>query len=261
MPKTNLDSSAVEASFDEDNDLRPVDEQMARRAARRFRIVLDGGSLALFGIFLIQLVPLFLSADLQNSSWQGQFVERMVDLGLIPFLAFLMLHLAVFVQSGSDRLRRRLRFVRSVAVVPVLGYLLLIPLQISSSVGELTTARQQKVEYQEQVARLSEIREAVQQSKSVQDLNVRLQSLLQPALTSDQLNQSLPELRKTLISDNESKQEDLSRKLMKNSQNFNSFALAISRVGASLGWAFAFASGAVPWGSRSTLLERIRRRA
>lgn len=237
-----------------------LDEQAARRVRRRFRLLLDGGSLALFAIFLLRLVPVLLASKPLDPVWQGQFVNQMVSLGLLPFLGFVLLHFAVFIQPSHDRLRRRLRLVRHLAVLAVLGYLLLIPLQISSSLTGLSAAQAKKLQVQDQSARLSEIREALQQSLSLQDMNVRLQSLLQPALTVDQLNQKLPELRETLLQENEQKQKELSTQLMNNAEDLDQMGNVISHIGSALGWALAFASGAVPWGHSTTLFERLRRR-
>lgn len=223
-------------------------------------MLLDGGSLALFAIFLARLIPLLLGANPMDPTWQDQFVDLLVTQGLLPFLGFVLLHLAVFLQPQHDRLRRRLRLVRRLAVPVVIGYVLLVPLQFSSSYMELSTAQSRQKKYQVQSAQLTEIREAIQEAASIQDLNVRLQSLLQPELSSEQLNQQLPALRKTLLKANDTQQQQVTRQLMKNSADVDSFASVISRVGSALGWAFAFACGAVPWGSRSTLLERWRRR-
>ncbi|MFM9046989.1 MAG: hypothetical protein ACKOOH_04935, partial [Cyanobium sp.] len=117
-----------------------------------------------------------------------------------------------------------------------------------------------KAKYLDQGARLSEIRESLQGASSVQDLNVRLQSLLQPGLTAEQLNQPLPQLRKSLLKQNDLDQQRLNNLITKNLEDVNSFGSVISRIGSALGWAFAFAAGAVPWGSHSTLVERTRRR-
>jgi DNA-binding transcriptional MerR regulator len=116
------------------------------------------------------------------------------------------------------------------------------------------------VSYLEQGARLAEIREALQNASTTQDLNVRLQSLLEPALTADQVRKPLDDLRKMLLKENEIQQQKLSKLLMTNVEGEKVFS-AINRVGSALGWALAFASGAVLWGSHSTLLERLRRRS
>jgi len=200
-----------------------------------------------------------LGSDPLNTNWQNEFVDVLVNQGLIAFLGFVLLHLASFIQPNHDNLRRRLRLVRTLAVIPVLGYLLLMPLQITSSYSEFSAAQARRVKYLSQSGRLTELREAIQQAQSAQDMNVRLQSLLEPALTGDQLTQSLPQLRKNLLKDNQVRQEQITRQLKENFENLDSFSLVIGRIGSALGWALAFASGAVPWGSRSTLLERVRR--
>lgn len=254
-PMNQAIDPSQETGFDEQ-----LDEQAARRSGRRFRLLLDGGGLALFLIFCVRLLPVLLGANVMDPIWQGKFVEVLVDQGLLAFLGFLLLHLAVYLQPRHDRLRRRLRLVRRLAVPVVIGYLLLVPLQLSSSFGELTTAQARNETYLQRSSDLSEIREAVQQASSVQDMNVRLQSLLQPALTAEQLNLSLPQLRQTLLKINEAKQQEVSQKIIRNADDLDSFGAVISRVGSALGWALAFAAGAVPWGSHSTLFERLRRR-
>lgn len=236
------------------------EEQSSSRSVRRFRLLLDGGSLALFMIFLVRLLPLLIGFNPLNTAWQGEVVSVFVNEGLLAFLGFIFLHLAVFIQPRHDRLRRRLRMVRRLAVIPVIGYLLLIPLQLASSYGDLSAAQTQKAQYLTKSARLSEIREALQQARSSQDLNVRLQSLLEPELTSEQWRMNLPELKSNLLNANDVKQEEVTRLLKENAQNLDPFALVISRLGTALGWALAFAFGAVPWGHRSTLFEQMRRR-
>jgi hypothetical protein len=246
--------------FEQDGSEASGDEQSTRRSRRRFRLLLDGGSIALFAIFLVHLIPVLLKTNPLDPEWQGEFVDVLVNEGLLAFLGFVLLHLAAFIQPSHDSLRRRLRLVRRFAVGAVFGYLLLVPLQLSSSFGAFASVQSKRVSYLEQGARLSEIREALQSAPTAQDLNVRLQSLLQPELTSDQLGQPINDLRKLLLKENEVQQLKLSNLLMKNAEGADFFD-AITRVGSALGWALAFASGAVPWGSHSTLIERLRRRS
>jgi hypothetical protein len=256
-----MNPSVSEASFDSDPNALSQDEQSSSRSGRRFRLLLDGGSLALFLIFLARLLPLVIGFNPLNAEWQSEVVTVFTNEGLLAFLGFVLLHLAVFIQPRHDRLRQRLRMVRRLAVIPVVGYLMLVPLQLTSSFVQLSAVQSQKVQYLNRSSRLSEIREAVQQASSSQDLNVRLQSLLEPELTSEQWRMGLSELRKTLLKSNDVKQEDVARLLKNNSENLDPFAIVVSRVGSALGWALAFAFGAVPWGHRSTLAERMRRRS
>lgn len=249
-------SSRSELAIDEGT----LDEQSSRRTRRRVRMVLEGGAFSLFAIFLARLLAVLLEGDPLNLKWQSDFVDVLVNQGQIAFLGFVLLHLASFIQPKHDNLRRRLRLVRTLAVIPVVGYLFLIPLQIVSSYGESSAAHVKKVKYLSQSTRLTELREAITQAQSVLDMDVRLQSLLEPALTSDQLNQSLPVLRQSLLKENEARQKKITRQLQQNNGGIERFGVVFARLASAFGWALAFASGAVPWGARSTLMERLRRR-
>lgn len=235
-------------------------EQSSRRSRRRLRLLLDGGSFSLFAIFLVRLAAVLLEMQPANPDWQAKVVTTLVNQAPLAFLGFVLLHLASFVQPSHDALRRRLRLVRRLAVIPVIGFFLLIPLQITSYVGDLSANQAAREKYLSRAARLSEIREAIQQGKTMQDINVRLQSLLEPALTADQMDLSLPDLRKALLKENDASQQQISRRLKFNADNLDSFSEVFSRVGSAFGWALAFASGAVPWGARSTVLEQVKRR-
>lgn len=237
-----------------------LDDRSSRRSRGRFGLLLEAGSLALFAIFLVRLLPLFFEMAPLNLAWQGDFVSVLVEQGLLPFLGFVFLHLAVALQPRQERMRRRLRLVRQLAVIAVLGYVLLVPLQMWSSSRQLSEAKEIKVKYFQQDARLSELRNSMLQAQSLQDLDIRLQSLLEPALTPDQLNTPLPQLRNQLLRRLDMRQSEISRLLKSNSDEMEPLGLVISRVATAICWALAFAAGAVPWGSRSTLLERLRGR-
>ncbi|MGA1303131.1 MAG: hypothetical protein ACO3ZD_03730 [Cyanobium sp.] len=253
MESTDIDDLEL------DGGQESTDQQSFRRSRRRFRLLFDGGSIALLAIFLVHLIPVLLQINPLNPKWQGEFVDVLVNEGLLAFLGFVLMHLAAFVQPSHDRLRRRLRLVRRLAVVAVAGYLLLVPLQLTSSFGTIATSQAMRASYLEQGTRLSEIREALLGATNVQDLNVRLQSLLQPSLSSEQVVQSLPDLRKVLLKENELQQQKLSELLTKSAEGGDFFD-AFTRMGSAVGWALAFASGAVPWGSHSTMVERLRRK-
>lgn len=260
MSSTHPENFEGNFSTDSDGEDSFFDGPSSRRSWRKFALLLEGGSLALFAIFLVRLLPVLMEMKPMESAWQADLVDVLVNQGLLPFLGFVFLHLLVYIQPRKDGLRRRLRLIRRLAVIPVAGYLLLVPLQISSSIGDLNAAQARKTKYLSQEARLTDIRDSIVKATSIEDMNVRLQSLLEPALNLEQLNQPLAELRKNLLKANNTRKQEVTRLLKENTDNLDSFGLVISRVGSAVGWALAFASGAVPWGSRSTLLERARRR-
>lgn len=230
------------------------------RSLRKFSLLLEGGSLALFLIFIVRLLPLLLEMKPLDRNWQGGLVDVLVAQGLLPFLGFVFLHLVVYIQPRQNSLRERLRLVRTLAVVPAIGYALLVPLQLAGFIGELNDSHFQRGKYLSQEARLTDIRESILQASNIQDMNVRLQSLLEPPLSGDQMKQPIAQLRGNLLKEVNARQKEVSRRMKETIDNVDSYGQVINRVGSALGWALAFAAGAVPSGSRSTLLQRMRRR-
>ncbi|MEB3244081.1 MAG: hypothetical protein VKO44_10645 [Cyanobacteriota bacterium] len=255
MGPSSRGRSRSQASEEEDL----FDSQSSKRFRLRFRQVLLWGSLALCLIFLVRVLVFFLQADLMNPAWQAGFIDVLVNQGVLPFLAFVMVHLAALMEGRGGPTRRGLRLIRRLAVIPVAGYVLLVPLQLFSSVRELSGARIAKQDQLLQSTRLSSYRDAIQKATSPQDLNLRFQSLKAPALSDEQLAMGLPELRRELLKDNTLAQAQVSRQLAAADSQLTPLSVLISRMGAALGWALAFASGTVTWGSRKTVVQRLRR--
>ena len=110
-----------------------------------------------------------------------------------------------------------------------------------------------------QTQRLAELRQFIQQANSANAIENRLRTSSQPGLTTEQRSMNLSELRSNLLSANQDQQMVLARLLEAGSGNFAPLTLMISRMGLALGWAFAFGAGAVPFGARSSMLERVLR--
>jgi|GEM_PF-2750922 hypothetical protein len=261
MPlKTRSQSlSKEEADWDDADEDSLMDEESSTRVRQRFIQLLTWGSLCLFFIFLVRLVALLLESKPMDPVWQTEFVEVMVNQGVIAFLGFVLFHFVVMLKGKDRKLRRQLRLIRNLAVIPMVGYVLLVPLQVLSSIREISTARAAKVDFMKQSTRLSEAREAILKAKSVEEINANLRLLKQPGLSETQQSFRFPDLRETLLSDNTSKQAALSRELETLGSSFDSIGMVISRMGAALGWAAAFASGAVLFGSRKTVVQQLRR--
>ena len=111
-------------------DALTADEQGLRRLRRRVRLVLDGGSWALFALFIARVIPTLMEIKTSSLEWQVKFVDVLVNEGLLAFLGFVMIHLAVYLQPKHFGLRRRLGLVRRLAVLAVLGYVFLVPLLV-----------------------------------------------------------------------------------------------------------------------------------
>ena len=105
-----------------------------------------------------------------------------------------------------------------------------------------------------------EIRELILKAESSQDINYRLKSLLEQELTPAQKVMKLSDLQTVLLRENERRQSLLAPLIRDEVGQFSPLALMISRVAAAVAWSAAFAAGAVPFGSKTTLLESLLRR-
>jgi hypothetical protein len=236
------------------------EEERDRRLRHRVCFLLDCGSLFLFALFLIHLLPILVESKPTQPLWQGQFVEAVEQQGVLAFLGFVLLHLAVLLNPKKQPLRRRLRQVRHWAVVASLGFLLLIPLQLASSLNAFQAVQVKQNDTAAQVTRLMQVRESILKSKSKQELNLRLLAFSEPGLTPLQIEQKLTDLQQELLRANDERQAGLTRLIKEDTSTYSPLTLLISRVATLLAWSGAFGAGAVPWGSKKTLLERVMRR-
>jgi len=105
-----------------------------------------------------------------------------------------------------------------------------------------------------------QVRESIVKSKSKQELDLRLQAFSEPGLTPPQQTRDLTALQRELLRENDNRQAWLTNIIKEDTSHYSPLTLMISRVASLFGWSGAFAGGAVPWGSKKTLLERIVRR-
>jgi hypothetical protein len=236
------------------------EEERVRRLRQRICFLLDAGSCCLFALFLIQLLPILIESKPTDPDWQGLLVAQFVQQGVLAFLGFVLLHLAVFLNHKKQHLRRRLRNARHLALAASIGFILLIPLQLASSLQALRTVQLKRSDNAAQVTRLMEIRELILKAQSSQDINYRLKSLLEPELPPEQQVMKLSDLQTVLLRENERRQSLLAPLIRDEVGQFSPLALMISRVAAAVAWSAAFAAGAVPFGSKTTLLESLLRR-
>lgn len=237
------------------------EEERDRRLRHRICFLLDVSSLCLFALFIIHLLPILVESKPTHPDWQGQFVDTLDRQALLAFLGFVLLHLAVFLNPKKQALRMRLRRVRHLAVIACLGFLLLIPLQLANSLQSFRALQVTRDNNAAEVTRLMQVRESIVRSKNSQDLDLRLQALTEPALIPEQKRKALPDLQTDLLRANDVRQAQLTALIKDQASQFSPLALMISRVASVVGWATAFAAGAVPWGSKRTLLDRFYRRS
>ncbi|MEB3335341.1 MAG: hypothetical protein VKP70_10185 [Cyanobacteriota bacterium] len=231
-----------------------------RRLRHRICQLLDVGSLCLFAIFLVQLLPLIIESKPMQPLWQGQFVEVTLNQSLLAFVGFVLLHLAVLLHPNKQPLRARLRQVRHLAVIATVAFLLLIPLQLASSYQEFRAERQWQQQQAAEATRVIELRDWFSRATTTKEIDLRLQAGARTGLSPEQLKMPLPQLQEELLKAAYQRQATLKPIERPLAGGLSPLMLLLKRVGGAVGWALAFSAGAVPWGTKTTLFERLQRR-
>lgn len=165
--------------------LEPLLPNLLSRTAQAL-FLLYGLNLAFSGVLPVHLFrPL----------WQLDAANALTDGALLPLLGLVLLHLAADLDLGNPRLQRFRWRVGRLARFAVLGFLLLIPLQISAGWRALhrldgpppLPARN-----------LALMRQAVEQSRSGAELQKRLVALQAPPLTVNDMALPYPDLRRQM---------------------------------------------------------------
>lgn len=131
-----------------------------------------------------------------DPSWQTRVIGTLVNSATLPLLALGLLHLAVLLDPKDPRVQQRYQLFCRLAAVASLGFLLLVPLQISAGLRLQQTGGSQQTQRLNQAQRkLDQFRSALSQASSSADLNQRLQRLQAPPLSPADLTLPLPVLK------------------------------------------------------------------
>lgn len=151
-------------------------------------------------LYVLVVLAAILPLRLLDPAWQLGFTNALINHGFLALLGLALGHLAAFVDPSNPRLIRRRNTFAALALVAVLGFLLLIPLQ-SYAVwrGISNTNSKQSSQLREVRDTIAAVRLAINRSSSTGELQQRLQNLRVTPLTAADLAQPLPELRKTLL--------------------------------------------------------------
>lgn len=213
-------------------------------------------------VFLAFVLVDSLPFQLLSPSWQLRFTNRMVNTGLLALLGFPLLHLGLFIEPTNGFLRAKLAIARQWAIVVMLAFLLLVPLQGFATWRVLSQARGAQAEQRSVLGeRVTRIRQAIEAATSLQDLQARFSRLQapRPQLPPAALSLPLEELKSSLL-------EELQRTENRASGRIGgpaptdvwALCQGVARVSiASVGSALAFAAGAQRPGTSLTLLEQL----
>lgn len=147
-------------------------------------------------IFALQLVGVLLPFQPLDPAWQWRLSNALINGAILPLLALALLQIGVSLDPGDPLLRQRQRLFRQLAVAAALGFLLLLPLQLSAGLRQQSavgSAQIQRIQGAER--RLAQLRQATAAATSNAELNASLLRLSGPVLGPADLANPLPLLK------------------------------------------------------------------
>lgn len=219
-------------------------------------------AIALFVIYGVRVVATAIPLRPLETLWQLSVSSVLISAAAIPLLGLGLLHLAAYLDPANAALEKRRDALARWAILAVLGFLLLIPLQTYASWSTVATART-RLTSQLSIANrnFAVVREAINAATSLEDLKTRLQSLESPELgiRFENLGLPLPETqRQMLIRLNEIEEQVKARIKAPPPEAIENVATNALRVTAtSIVYALAFAIAAQRRGREVPLLVEM----
>lgn len=165
------------------------------KASRSLPVV----ALALVILFAGTVFPAVLPFQPTDPSWQLRLALALLSSGPLALLALALLHVAFELDSHTAWIEKRLRSWSQLAIAVCLGFLLLVPLLVQSTVAiQGRTHDQQLADVKAREGKVAKLRLALLNSASVGQLNQQLQQLQGPQLGPGDLTIPLPELKRRL---------------------------------------------------------------
>jgi hypothetical protein len=216
-------------------------------------------ALALLVLYIAATVAALLPPALFNTQWQLRAIRTFVDSAFLPLLGLGLLHLAAYLDPQNLALQNRRRLAARLAVPAVLGFLLLIPLQLTAAWRTVAAATANAAR---QEARANEtfniLRDIIVQAPTLKDLQERLDNQENRGVRLNLEDQSVPleQTKRDLLEQLTVVRDAVLARVSKPDRQSNE-ALAretIRIVISSLALALAFAAGAQRKGSTVPLL-------
>lgn len=119
-------------------------------------LVLQYIGYGLFGLFVAFLLKLVLPVELLQPAWQLKFANALRTTALFPLLGAVLLLLAQLFRSQSTRMADQLQWMRRLAFLAAIGFLLLIPLQTHAGLKLLGDGNSVELRAMRQVKQVAE---------------------------------------------------------------------------------------------------------
>ncbi|MEB3166602.1 MAG: hypothetical protein VKO65_08015 [Cyanobacteriota bacterium] len=156
-------------------------------------------ALVLVVLFVCTLAGTLFPLNVLRANWQLRFCNSLIHNAPLALLGLAMSRLARMVDSNDARIHARWQGWSQLAVVASLGFVLLLPLQLSAAVEVYNGANQvQKARVAAAERKLADLWRSTKEATDTSDLNRRLQALNGPVLGPADLSQPLPQVREQM---------------------------------------------------------------
>jgi hypothetical protein len=157
-------------------------------------------ALALFVTYGVTVLNTILPLAILQPSWLVTLISALLDSAPLALLGLGMVHLVAYLEPDDGRIQDRRDAVARWAIVAVVGFVLLLPLQTASAwQGFELVARSQTSALKVATERAEAFRQAIEGATSVEDLQERIARLQGPGLRlTETTASSLPEVKKVL---------------------------------------------------------------
>jgi len=180
----------------------PTDTGSASRSSSELLTAPQIGfvGLCLLLLYVLQVLSAFLPTRLLDPVWQLGVTNALINNGFLALLGLALVHLAAHLAPANPHLGRRRNNFATWALIAVVGFGLVIPLQGYALWRGIKDANaQQQSRLNVVTRRLSSLRRAVNSSATTEELQRQLVALKVPPLNPADLAQPFPILRRSLL--------------------------------------------------------------
>jgi hypothetical protein len=172
-------------------------------------------------LFVISVLGVILPLRILDPGWQLRFGAVLVERGPLALLGVAMSHLASIMNPGDVKLRAKRNALVRFARLAVIGYVLIIPLQLSAVWrSTIVLSQQQSSRIVQARQNLQLMRQQIEIANSFQDIQTRLTSIQAPNLPieSATLLKPLPEIKAALLTGVDQAERVIERQWQANNQ-------------------------------------------
>ena len=155
---------------------------------------------ALFAAYLLSVCADAFPLKIGDLNWRLNVIDTLVNNATIPLIGLGIAHLAAYLDASRSAALALWRRVSHLAVLASLGFVLLVPIQIGTSISlyaDLSASRFREINRAEQG--LMNLAAAIQKSATVDQLDSTLLTLQGSALSDNDRTQPLASLKKLLL--------------------------------------------------------------